>query len=224
METSSSLPIRCTRLKQLRKDNKYTQETIAKKLKVTVKTYRTWENGYYNPTFNTTIFPSISCEHLETLSVIYNVSTDFILGKSDCLSVENEEIHKLTGLDNNAIETLKFLNKDKNIDTLNFIMNDYLSFSFFISHIKYFINGNFDTPVYFTHSNDKHNSIQGPIIGADPIKESPIIPKYRKSENNIYIQDSSSEDKSYISVPVSMTQTYFMDCIHEQLKLWKAKK
>jgi hypothetical protein len=65
---------------------------------------------------------NISCEHIEKLSDIYNVSTDYILGKSDCLSVENEEIHKLTGLNNNAIETLKFMNKNNDISTLNYIM------------------------------------------------------------------------------------------------------
>ena len=221
MNNGNKLPTRCIRLKELRTKHKYSQANIAQILNVTTKTYRTWEIGYYHSKSNATIFPSISCEHIEKLSDIYNVSTDYILGKSDCLSVENEEIHKLTGLNNNAIETLKFMNKNKDISTLNYIMDDSLSFSFFMSHIKYFLNGSFDTPVYFIHTNDEHCSIQGPHIGADLVKESVITPEYRKNENNIYIQNSSSEDKEFIAIPVSMTQTYFIDCIREQLILWK---
>ena len=134
MNNGNKLPTRCIRLKELRTKHKYSQANIAQILNVTTKTYRTWEIGYYHSKANATIFPSISCEHIEKLSDIYNVSTDYILGKSDCLSVENEEIHKLTGLNNNAIETLKFMNKNKDISTLNYIM-DIASVSLSLCHI-----------------------------------------------------------------------------------------
>lgn len=93
------------RLKILRTTAGYTQEEIAKKINVTTKTYREWENGKYAKD-NTFYYPAIECDNLLFLSKIYGVSTDYLLCHSDCTSVDNHYISKKTGLSEQSISTL----------------------------------------------------------------------------------------------------------------------
>lgn len=62
-----------TRLKELRKKNRYTQVTLAEKLGVSKGTVAMWEVGKRKPDFET----------LCTLSELFDVRTDYILGQSD---------------------------------------------------------------------------------------------------------------------------------------------
>lgn len=96
-------------IKELRTNNGYTQNYVAKQIKVEVKTYRSWEIGYYKD--NTQMYPKIDNDKLEALADLYNVSVDYILGRSEYLSVENEKIGEITGLSNDAIEMLKILSE-----------------------------------------------------------------------------------------------------------------
>lgn len=57
------------RLKELRKNNKYNQSEIAKKLDITQANYNRIENGIQD----------LSTKQLITLSKLYKVSTDYIL-------------------------------------------------------------------------------------------------------------------------------------------------
>ena len=104
---SNCLPKLGQILKKLRKKNKYTQEYVAKEIGVGVKTYRSWEIGYYND--DVKMFPKIDNDKLEALADLYNVSVDYILGRSECITIENEKIREITGLSNDAIEMLKIL-------------------------------------------------------------------------------------------------------------------
>lgn len=61
------------RLKELRKKNGYTQVTLAEKLGVSKGTVAMWEVGKRKPDFET----------LCTLSELFDVRTDYILGQSD---------------------------------------------------------------------------------------------------------------------------------------------
>lgn len=61
------------RLKELRKKNGYTQVTLAEKLGVSKGTVAMWEVGKRKPDFET----------LCTLSELFDVRTDYILGHSD---------------------------------------------------------------------------------------------------------------------------------------------
>lgn len=62
-----------TRLKELRKKNGYTQVTLAEKLGVAKGTVAMWEVGKRKPDF----------EMLCTLSELFDVRTDYILGQSN---------------------------------------------------------------------------------------------------------------------------------------------
>ena len=61
------------RLKELRKENEYTQEDMAKKIGITKSAYGYYEQKKTVPDAHT----------LEKLSDIFGVSTDYLLGKTD---------------------------------------------------------------------------------------------------------------------------------------------
>lgn len=61
------------RLKELRKDKKLTQSELAKQLEVSGNTIYSWENDKQEPSMST----------LLKLSEIFEVSLDFLFGKSD---------------------------------------------------------------------------------------------------------------------------------------------
>lgn len=127
-----------TRLKELRMNKGYdivkgvkykiTQQYIADKIGCDIKTYRDYENGKRNIT---------QVELLISLADFYKVSTDYILGRTDYTSVDNEMISNEIGLNDNAINTLKAeldynqSNKSKkhSIDTINFILENHTDFS-----------------------------------------------------------------------------------------------
>lgn len=60
-------------LKELRKSKGYTQERLAEILQVTVKTYGGFERGIGMP----------NCEQIRTLSDLYEVSADMLLGRTE---------------------------------------------------------------------------------------------------------------------------------------------
>lgn len=110
MKSSNKLPLSmqkeiAERLKNLRISAGYTQEDIAKKIKVTAKTYREWEVGKYTKD-DTFYYPAIEYDNLLCLSEIYGVSTDYLLCHSNCRSVDNHYISKKTGLSEQSINIL----------------------------------------------------------------------------------------------------------------------
>ena len=104
MKNDSLLPKRCIVLKNLRKENKKTQSEMAELLGVTVKTYRSWENGEYRE--NTTVYPQPALEKVIAIAEEFHCSVDYVLGRSECKSVDNDYISKQTGLSDNAINQL----------------------------------------------------------------------------------------------------------------------
>lgn len=70
------------RLKELRLQANLTQKDIADQLNITQPTYQGWESGKRNPSGKT----------LEKLSLLFNVSIDYLLGKdktTDSISTVN---------------------------------------------------------------------------------------------------------------------------------------
>lgn len=60
-------------LKQLRKQNSFTQKEVAEQLKVTAQCYQGYETGYRQPT------PEMLCK----LADIFGVSVDYLLGREN---------------------------------------------------------------------------------------------------------------------------------------------
>ena len=76
------------RLKIIRKEKGYTQVSLAEKLEVSKGTVAMWETGKRTPDFETLI----------NLSDLFDVRTDYLLGKSDDSSspkLTDEEINQL---------------------------------------------------------------------------------------------------------------------------------
>lgn len=61
------------RLRDMREDHDMTQTEVAKYLKIAQTVYSRYERG----------FQTIPLEHLIRLADLYNVSTDYLLGRTD---------------------------------------------------------------------------------------------------------------------------------------------
>lgn len=222
MKKSSALPIRCKRLKELRTKNGYTQNAIAGKIGVTTKTYRTWEIGVFNSCSQS--YPPIDNEKLEKLSDIYNVSIDYILGKSKYTSVDNEEIGKITGLNNFAITTLKSLKKaydyDHTMDILNFIMTDTYLFGSFLGYLRDYIEPNFTIPLH--PERDEATGNISYIENLDVESSSTLISK----ERSIYLGRKNGEFNGkplydIQGIPIENLSRMNLLLLEEIFKVWK---
>lgn len=153
-------------------------------------------------------------------SKYFNVTSDYLLGLRETKTVDENiaMINRITRLNENAINVLKKLSIE-DITILNFIMQDSFSFNCFISHIRNYISGCYDTPIYFERGKNGKGYSE-PKEGVDIITESPIVSDEEKQFKHIFLQNSSSKNKEFISIPTSMVKTYFLDCIREILEIW----
>ena len=98
--------------KRLRKQKNLTQESFCPAFKektgisVTVTTVRNWEQGRSIPHLNDLI----------QLAAFFDVSVDYLLGLSDCTSVDNSYINKKTGLNDEAIRALEGAVRESEIE------------------------------------------------------------------------------------------------------------
>lgn len=91
------------------KFNEFEKNTIkddSQRSSVTLDTCRNWEQGRKLPRAGTLI----------ELSKFYGVSTDCLLGLSECTSVENEDIRKRIGLDDESIKALEMAVAESEIE------------------------------------------------------------------------------------------------------------
>ena len=102
------------RIVELRKESGYNQTQVSEKIGCVLKTYQNYEQGHNYPTL----------EYASKLANLYNVSIDYLLGRSNCRRIEDSYISEKTGLDDNAIQTLKILKRSGYIvDLINFILS-----------------------------------------------------------------------------------------------------
>ena len=118
MKKSNKLPLSdqertAKRLEGLRLEKHWSKEDVANQIGVTRKTYHEWESGKTiiekNTGKNLFYYPSITSDNLFALSDLYNVSIDYLLGRSDFRSPEREYIGMQTGLSDSAIAALEIL-------------------------------------------------------------------------------------------------------------------
>ena len=89
-----------------------------------------------------------SWTNLYKIATALEVSTDYLLGKDECTTLDNEEIHKKLGLSGQAIERLenviKFLEKDftmkEKLDACNFIIENFNNSDFLENLYSYMFN------------------------------------------------------------------------------------
>ena len=179
---SSILP---NRLKELREENRFTQENVAIKIGVTTKTYRTWEKDIEK------MKSGIKSINLIALAHLYSVSTDYILGLSNCKNVSNHYISEKTGLNDDSINALELLKlQDENEKRNQKILNS----------IRDFIYSKYKIPVYYDKDNGKW-----------------VCPKsdYEFSKGQFGFQDiwwlnlASNEAAPYDNKPIILSDTFF---------------
>ena len=197
------------RIVKLRKEFGFNQQTVADKIGCVLKTYQNYEQNHNYPTL----------EYATKLAELYNVSIDYLLGKSDCLSIENEKIKEITGLNDTSIETLRTLKNSEYVDILNYIMNDYCVFCNFLSNLSlYFDNNGYDTPVHF----DKNLGI---FVESDDGTDSPILStngeRYVSIGKKMDMDWSGNTGYQTISVPVSILASHALYSIQEIIIAWK---
>lgn len=104
------------RLKALRKEAKLTQKQIAKSLNIKQPTYAQWENGRTKP----------KGETLERFADFFNVSTDYLLGKTD---IKNSSDIDEDALEQSLRKSIGFNGKpatDEEIENMKNALIDYL--------------------------------------------------------------------------------------------------
>ena len=144
------------RIIELRKKLGFNQQTVADKIGCVLKTYQNYEQGHNYPTL----------EYATKLAELYNVSIDYLLGRSDCISVENEKIKEIIGINDSSIETLKLLNLNdgitqaghNEIETLNIFLSDLECTLNFLGGLQDYINARYKIPIYHT---GKHEIVNG---------------------------------------------------------------
>ena len=89
------------RLIELRKNKGLTQEQLAEKLNISRDSVNSWENAKKER------LPAI--DKLKLLAKYFDVSVDYLLGRSDYTQIGNKEISEMTGLSDKAINKLRLV-------------------------------------------------------------------------------------------------------------------
>lgn len=104
-----------TRLKNLRIENGYTQKETAEKLGTSQPSYQNWEKGTRQPSRNT----------LQKIATLFNVSTDYLLGKTD-IPDPDSDIDLDSAIDNSvAYDGTPITDHDREI--IKNYLNEYFS-------------------------------------------------------------------------------------------------
>lgn len=192
MKKDSLLPDRCQRLKDLR-GNK-TQREMATFLGVTEKTYRSWEIGEYRKGQNERVYPQPDLEQLIKMSDCFHCSIDYLLCRSNCKSVDNHYISKVTGLSDDAINALAFnctIGLDRIIKSVNILISD-MRYRSPQNHHRPFIEL-FSNYIRFSKNSKKKYALSesGTITEARPSSIVDGVEFY--NSNNIYFSSEQLE-------------------------------
>ncbi len=103
------------RMKKLRKECKYTQEQVAKKLNISVAALSRYETGAFEPK---------SVDLIVDLAILYKVSTDYLLGKTDARNPEIDFDKLDIGLSSQTYENLTESQKEKIKKIISIIVNE----------------------------------------------------------------------------------------------------
>lgn len=125
------LPIYAERILTLRKSRELTQEQVSQKIGCDIKSYRSWELGKTLP----------RTELLISLSKLFGVSTDYILGLIEYTHIGNKEVSEITGLSQRATDTLRQINSSPEGKLYPLVLSRMVDSSFFvplIGQIRYY--------------------------------------------------------------------------------------
>ena len=220
MKIRNQLPI--SNLKKLRKDKKKTQEQLAEMLGCTAKTYANYERipgekGYQEPYI----------KHLIKLADFFEVSTDYILGFTDCKEVSNHYISEKTGLSEAAIIQLTEMKQKEDDNLLRYkpmpsalpVINQMLSAPSddaenFFKALNLYLHPEYTIPV--RHDS---NAPGGYAINDHP-KDQTIISNYLSDSAKTYLLHfAKSHSDLSDNVPVEVTNDFIKAAALNQMNI-----
>lgn len=148
---------------------------------------------------------------------LFKCDADFLLGNIDLPTREDTDINKITGLDDNAIQTLKILKRSEYSDLINFIMSDYAIYGRFLSNLSLYLDNDYDTPIHFDKKTGRYVESEEPeeTIMFTNGKKKIAIGKKLNSEVLGFPEYGT------IHVPVTILESHALHCIQKQLDEWK---
>lgn len=205
-DTKKSIP---KGLKRLRNERGLTQNKIAELINCDTLTYSRYERGERIPPL----------EVLLWFANEFQCSFDYVIGKDNCRSVDNQYIQDELGLSDDSINAIKHAAKhnDDDIKTFNFICNSShggkLDLHFLLSYIRSYITGEYTTPVQY-----------------DPISKKYFVPYWQDRDNIVlYARDKKHlQDVKGLPLSESISETITLKDIEKLLnelkKIWNNKK
>lgn len=200
-----------SRLKKLRENKNLTQQQVADKIGVTVKTYRSWEKD---------IELASSC-YLIKLADTLHVSVDYLLNHSDFTSPENDYIGHMIGLSDDAISELLRDDPDMNIilefllarDNKNKLLYYYID-SIFHAHPSI-------TRLYTEYNTDLTNPDE--YVSKYDIRDAGAAYEYRIDKEGIEIMRSLLFNKSVFNHFAKKGDLSHLESAQELLEVFSEK-
>lgn len=162
---------------------------------------------------NNKVVPKL--ETLCTLADYFECSIDYLIGRDDCTSVDNQYIHDQLGLNDSAIKALKRYNKmdseyynellklayEKKVpDTYNFFILPMLNFMLSNKHLKAFLE-RFSVMV--------HDTYQVPVYkGEKGFKAFPSYTSLSDSEDYLYFSEHPNHPNNHIGIKIDSDFRY----------------
>ena len=165
---------------------------------------------------------------IDGYSKYFHVTSDYLLGLRDTKPVDENiaMISKVTGLSNDAIETLKSLKNvydfDKDMKIFNYIMSDRRLFSLFLSDLRNYIEPEYDVPIHPVQDEKTKNIkyVENIDIESDSI--------FVNTERCVYVGKENGQFNGeplydIMGIPISNLASLSMLQIQEILLKWKEK-
>ena len=165
---------------------------------------------------------------IDGYSKYFHVTSDYLLGLRDTKPVDENiaMISKVTGLSNDAIETLKSLKNvydfDKDMKIFNYIMSDIRLFSLFLSDLRNYIESGYNVPIHPVQDEKTKNIkyVENIDIESDSISVNTERCVYVGKENG---QFNGEPLYDIMGIPISSLDSLSMLQIQEILRKWKKK-
>ena len=161
--------------------------------------------------------PTTSYEIIKAYSKVFNTTADYLLGLRDTKPIDENiaMVNRITGLNENAINTLKnFLFLDNGyIDTLNFILSHGYFFEF-IRGLKLYIENNYNTVM-----------IDKIVPGTKSVEYVPReVPEINKDGKEIFwLGKKTNNGYSCIPLSTDIVEAHAMLIIQDALKKFQEK-
>ena len=210
------------RLRKRCKELKITHKELAKNAGISESSIDKWLNGKpdtYNPQ-NKDYIPSLNTVY--KVSQVLGVSLDYFVNPNmDCLTVTNQAIKDMIGIDDKGISALKSIKQsDDNyifgeqpglcvLPVLNEMLGSGYDFEQLLNAFRDFLHTDYCVPVYHTGKGHIRGSKKhGNILDTETIKSSSELDFIKGHGSNIYLQHFARENDLYDNKAIVITKEF----------------